>query len=584
MRHPFSFLADALRLGPAALLFAAAVLPACSGQDPVPDSGTSTDTEPPVFVDTGWPAGDVGNFHVAYNVNNETTTVYGLAAVAPPNYLNLAQCAIAGTTCFGGFPGDEDTSIDFDPDQDLDRDTTITRFLGFEITVGPYTLQYREDAETDQGFGYYQADGTELGLSEGWIGETWAGQWPEYASTEDLFVPPPIELISPRPGGFLQFTNGSTAVIEWVPTGVGDVTLVVAPKFGDAKLYWLHDDGYFALPADDLGLTGDIEDLTFILSRWSVNEFDRFGHAIRVQATSDASFSGQLLNIGGRDELELADGCDQSVGSPALTAGQYWGILRTTMSNSLDPNNGCLGTSFYSAAAGPDGFIRLEVEPHHNISVDYNLYTQSASVYLVEDCSDANTCFAGSDLYPDPNIHEFVSYFNQTDETKVIYLVLDVTDAGVPDSVFTVDVTDEFLDAPPMYDECLDAEAAASEVPPDLLEPGNYYADFVAYTPDLNPGAGGCTGTSLGGPESIAPLEIPPGATLSVSVSMTDGDPGIYLLYNCVDAFSCAAGADLSATGLENLVHKNYGAYPERVYLVVDSKAGLGPYFLSISM
>jgi hypothetical protein len=567
------------RVSVPSLVLLTSIVAACSGDDgasptdTVPGTGTTLPEPPP---DTGWPAGDVGNFHIAHHVNTGRTEVFVTALESDPGFHNFAQCGIAQTVCIGGFPPDEDTSRDFDPDQDLDRDMVTTRYLGYEISVGPYVMEYREDP--DDGFGFYYLDGSDIGYAEGWVGASWGGQWPEYNSTDDLYLPKPIELINPRPGGFLEFTNGETAVIEWVPTGEGEVTLAVVPKFGDGKLYRLEDDGYFGLFADDLGLSGDVEELTFVLQRWTENEVSRFGHVVRMMASSDIVFDGQLLNIGGRDEIEPSDHCDQAQGGPALEAGFYWGFLGRGLTNDVDPNNGCLGSSFYSDANGVDGLFRIEVKPHHNVSVDYNAFTQSASVYFLEDCNDEDTCFMGSDLYPDPNIHEYIAYFNPDNETKNIYLGVDATDPG-PESVFTLDVMIEELLTPEAHDFCADAQA---DTTPEYA--GNYYADFVGgFTNQLNPGTGGCTGSSLPGPESLIPVELPSMATLDVSVDMAGADVGVYLLLDCNNAFSCVSGSDLSFSDPEGVSYQNTTNYPQTVYIVVDSKAGLAPYFLNIS-
>src|SRR5262249_43717914 len=144
-----------------------------------------------------------------------------------------------------------------------------TRYLGDTVTVGPYELPYREDPDTDLGF--YTTDATEVGLVEGWLGASWAGQWPDYVGTDDLFVPEPILLTAPHAGGAITLASGTQAPIEWVPTGDGDLTLTLRPPFGDAVMYTLNDDGYFAIDADDviaeLGLTSPVVALTATLTR-----------------------------------------------------------------------------------------------------------------------------------------------------------------------------------------------------------------------------------------------------------------------------------------------------------------------------
>ena len=144
---------------------------------------------------------------------------------------------------------------------------------------------------------------------------------------------------------------------------------------------------------------------------------------------------------------------------------------------------------------------------------------------------------------------------------------------------FQLDLNFQLLEEPTMSDTCAGAQA---QDPP--LPAGLYFTDYLPYTNVLNPGAGGCTGSSLSGPESLTQISIPAGQTLSVVVNMPAGDPGIYLLYNCTNAFSCPVGADLRADGTETLAYTNTSSVPETVYLVVDSKFGLSPYFLTIDL
>ncbi len=129
-----------------------------------------------------------------------------------------------------------------------------------------------------------------------------------------------------------------------------------------------------------------------------------------------------------------------------------------------------------------------------------------------------------------------------------------------------------------MVDTCAEAEPAYSTFP------GSYYAEFTAFTDDLNPGLGGCTARSTPGPESMMPIDVGPGQTLTVNVEMAGADPSIYLLYNCNDAFSCPVGADLSQGPMESLAYQNTSSSVERLYIVVDSQTGLQPYFMGIDI
>jgi hypothetical protein len=552
-------------------------------QTTVPDPDTTTVPDDTV-VNTGFPPGDLANIHIRHNVNNETTSVFAVFAESAPNFLNLAKCGIEESTCIPAMPGDEDSPFVFDPDDSLDQETIRTRFVGDVVGIGPYAMPYAESGETK--FGFYTLDATELGFVEGPMGASWAGQWPVYASTDDLVVSAPIQIISPREGGKINMTNAQLVPFEWVPTGQGEVTLTLIPEVGDAIIYRLDDDGYYELNTDDLtlelGLTDAITEFTGFLSRWDRSTVIRFGHVIEYVASSDVEFNVSLVNIGTRLRLNPADECAEAQGSVGITEGSYWGYMGLPrLDGDMDTDGACLDPAFttpYDDSAGPDGVYRVEIEPRHAFSFDYNLISASASVYLVEDCNDVvGSCVDGSDLEADPDIHEFVSYFNDDDETQTLYLVLDSSDFGA-ESFFTLDVTDEFLDEPDMYDSCQLASLASPTV-----GAGTWWGTFLAFTAGTNPGAGGCTGTELAGADAMTPVEVPAGATLTAQLNMAGSDAGLYLLFDCNDAFSCADGSDKSQNGPESVTYTNSTQFPITVYLVVDSKTGITPYFLTIA-
>lgn len=557
---------------------------ACTGAEEAPDPEPEVPEVPD--IDTGWPPGDLANLHISHHVNTGQTGVYAAFTQSTPGYVNMAECAIRGSLCVPGFASDEDEFEDLDPDQEVDQEATITRFAGFEITFGPYILPYREDPDTK--FGYYFLDATSQELPEGWIGASWGGQWPEYAGDHDLFVSPPIEIIQPALDSHIVFTNGQTVPFEWVPTGEGIVTLSVFTRFTLSRMYQVEDDGYFGLDADSLLLSGNTEDLTFVFTRWNQSQLIEKGQVVNLVASSDAYFTGEYIQIGARELVTPADQCAEAEGSLPLEAGNWWGYLGGAINAQLDPNNGCLfgGGNIYVDARGNDALFRLEVEGRHAVSVDYNLFDESASVYFLNDCSNINSCFAGNDTSADPDVHEFLNYFNPDppeSAPRTIYLVIDASEPG--DSIFTLDVTNEELTPPTMYDTCEEAESPDPSDTP--IESKSYYADFVSFTGDLNPGEGGCTESSLSGAEGMTKITLQTGETLTVSVNMPGADPGLYLLYNCRDQFSCPEGADVGGVGdIEQISYQNQTAGTENLYIVVDSKGetGMRPYFLSVSV
>jgi hypothetical protein len=295
---------------------------------------------------------------------------------------------------------------------------------------------------------------------------------------------------------------------------------------------------------------------------------------------SEVEWNGGYFAQNNRLDLEPADSCLEATGQPAISeSGTYWGRLGG-FSGSLDPyEEGNLCTVW--PAPGNEGMVPIELEPLEIMTATYTLRNGDASVYLLEDCTDAGTCVGGIDetLTSQP---ERLQYFNNTEYTQRLYLVLDGysnASGGEMLGSFQLDLNLQLLEEPSMSDTCAGAQAQDP-----ALGAGLYYTDYLPYTNVLNPGAGGCTSSSLSGPESLTKIIIPAGQTLSVVVNMPGGDPGVYLLYNCTNAFSCPVGADLRADGTETLAYANASSVPETVYLVVDSKFGLSPYFLTIDL
>jgi len=548
--------------------------------------GTDDGTLPPPPVgttdDTGWPPGQVGHMHLWNQITTGRTRAYAVFSQNDFSFPNFAQCAVESSVCFPPFQPIDDPPEIIDQD-DFDQENVSTVFAGFEVEFGPYTLPYVENPQN--GFGSYSRDVSGQPVPLGWVGVSWSGAWKPYEGTEDLYVSPPIEMIAPPPGSHIRFENGEQLVIEWLPTGEGDVTIAVAPSENDWLLFHVEDDGYHAFDVDlDLGLTEDTEDVTFTLTRWNKNELRKYGHVVELSAASEASFTSTYNNIGTRTRILPADECTEAQGALPLGTGNYWGFLDAYTSD-LDPINfgaPCPPETNLSDSLGKDALVKIELDPYESVNVDYNTYPPlSAATYLLEDCNDANSCIIGADVSDNAGDHEFVSYFNNSDDRQTLYLGLDSSDKD--DGVFTLDMEVTELADPEMYDECVDAKDPAAVT---TAGPGNwsYFETFTAYTQDSNPGTGGCTSSSLGGNDAIMVIEIPTQMTLSVLVTMDNGDPGIYLLYDCDNPSFCPVGSDASLGPEEKFSYQNVTGDTERVYLVVDSKSGLQPFFLSVDI
>jgi hypothetical protein len=380
--------------------------------------------------------------------------------------------------------------------------------------------------------------------------------------------------------------------VEWVPTGIGEVYIRVAQEFGLAQICRVIDDGYYEIDVDTLGFGAELEEMRITLERWTRSSVRRKGNLVDLASVTNVSFNGVYFNIGNRDPIRPANGCEEAQGQPPLDAGEYWGRIAEPAYQDSVPSpppdfvHPCTGLP----VDGLDAIVKVEVGPKESVSAVLNMADQSASLTAVESCSDPyGTCIIGSDKSLDNDFPEFISLFNPTEDPQTRYLVIDATfepdaDPGpnLDNGLFTLDVSREVLTEPPMYDACSEANSQP------VITKGNYYAEFTAFSPTLNPGTGGCTGTSMPGPEGMVGVELQPGQTLDVGVQTSGADVGIYLLRDCTDPFSTptdvCSDVDLGENQVENLAYTNNSGNPERLTLVLDSKSGLQPYFLAINI
>jgi len=546
----------------------------------------TADTGPPTTTtttDTGYAPGDQGSILLSYNLNDDRMAAYGFFAEQTSGTPNIAECAAIPVACYPTFPNDPDEVKDFDPRYEFEPDAFDTRYVGLQVGFGPYQLSYVNAPGGTHSF--YYADITqqvmEEGWATGWMGPRWGddGMWQAHEDASSLFVTIPIELQRPAPGSKIRVPNGSKVPIEWVPTGDGEVYLRVAQKFGIGKIWRLRDDGYFDFDIDELGFGDGSEDFTVTLMRWNRSVVRRKGHDLDVAAVSYVSFDGTYFNVGNRDPFEPADNCTEALGQAALQPGSYWGF-NGSYTNIFE---GSVCTGGDTPTNGNDQIIKVEIGPKQSLTADVTHHTDNSMVYLIDSCGPYPACVpgAGTDELPDVYATETVQSFNGTDDPVTRYLVVDAE--GQENSIYTLDLRIDQLLAPDGYDSCTESQGA-----PAPLAPGTYYGEFTAWSNTINPGTGGCTGTSLPGPEVMFPITVPAGTSMSVSVQTEGADIGIYLLRNCADPFSTptdtCSDVDLGESQQEALSYTNLSGSDESFTLVIDSKTGLQPYFLAYNV
>ncbi len=528
------------------------------------------DTDDPLYFDR-----DLGSLVLVRrnSGNGRSVYLYGLFVDEHPGFQNLARCAVSRGICLDILPVDEDTYIEPNTNQTFDPLFSEYRYVGLTVSLGQFEANYYNDAVS-----YYYANVTEQAAGvpiSGEMGAKFGVEWGDYKGDADIMVSDDLELQYPRPGSLTRFHDGDTMLIEWVPNNEGDVYLTVSGGISFYRTYLLEDDGYFELDVNDFGLGTDAFDLNFTLSRWNRGQVEHNGHTLDLVAMSEVTFRGEYFYVGGRTEVEIPNTCGEALTAPITQSGNYWGRLKEWgHTDNIDPVSNLSCTGFF--ARGEDGIFRVQLEPLQSLTAEFVLLQDDAVTYVLEDCTDVGTCVAGADDTVN-GAAEFVQYFNSTDETKEVYLIADgyLTTNGV----FYMDITIDQVLEPDMYNTC--PEAIQQPAP---LGAGTYYTSYLPYTNLLDPGAGGCTNSSQVGPDSMTKVEVGAGQALMVNINMVGGDPALYVLYNCTNALSCAVGADVSVGDQETLAYTNVTNVSETVYLVVDSKTFLMPYFLTVDL
>jgi hypothetical protein len=296
------------------------------------------------------------------------------------------------------------------------------------------------------------------------------------------------------------------------------------------------------------------------------------GNQLSFNAISELHWSAEYFYVGGRLPLYSADTCNVAQAMAETQTGSYWGRLADWgYNNTLSPTD-CTGYT----TNGADGIVRFDLPAKTSLSVTHDLQTDDSALYLLDDCNNEDSCISGSDVSIGFG-PETVFYFNASDVVKSVYAVLDgyQTSAGI----FYADVVVNTMLEPEMYDTCTGVLTQA--VPTGA---NGYYTDNISYTGQLDPSIGGCIATSSPGNDAMTKITLQDQETLTVLVSMPGENPAIYLLYNCTSTNACAAGADFDFGPNEQMAYTNTSGDTETLYLVIDSKTALQPWFMTIDI
>lgn len=543
---------------------------ACNGTDDPPDTSADADADTDADTDTDidWYGGSFGEFAVVRELDG-TGTVSSATASAlfvdnMQSILNPAACTAAPSIvpCFRQLPTQPGVYLDYDPALAYNTAAARYNYVGLELQAGPFKLPYVVD--TQRQVSWYFSDLATQNFRYTGKGDLTLGvEWGPYTGDDVLNFPEALQVESPPPGASLILnTQRSSIDFQWEP-GNGDVLLLVSnpsPISGFNKVTLLQDTGSYTFDIFDLGITDNVA-LEFTLLQWERGMIDVNGNALSTSVFSSTVWRGIYRNTGTRLLLDEYETCVDALPGVPLAPGDYWGNLANHIDN-FAATASCTGYT----SKGRDLFVPVEIAPLQRIQASLTLPGGDAVLYLYDDCAIGATCIDGSDNTFQGGT-ETVSYFNETDTTQRFYLGIDNfgTNAG---SYFELDIdVDTLLDAG-LVDTCAQAQAITT-----FLGTGVYYGDLNGLFDRLNPGTGGCTGTSLPGTEGIARVRLLPGETLELGVEMAGADPAFYLLTNCTQIASCAAGFDRTTGRLETGTYQNNSGFTETFYLVVDYKA-----------
>jgi hypothetical protein len=497
---------------------------------------------------------------------NPELTLQGIFAVSRFGTLNLAQCVLSARSfCVDSLPelpGESIVTTDFDP---AILEPLTTRDVGRRIDLGTRRATYLFDPGAN--VGYYFDQWAETDLGTGPLGLEIVGEaWPPYSGTNDIAVPSEMQLTAPDALEVLSFFDNAPIELTWtVPADVeGDVWLHYDTPV-EQRLIRLEDTGAYSLDLRGLGLLeGDT--ITLTLGRWTRDTVTKSGNQVELLVQSNQTLLGSWRAV--RAPLDgQYDECADAQLAPGTPPGNYTGTL-IGATGDLDPGpTGCTGFP----ASGVDRVVPVDLLDQDLLTVTYQLESDDASVYLVTDCTAAETCLVGSDS-EGLTQSELLVWFNDTGGPLRVYVVLDAFGEVTDD--FNLDLTIEGLASEVLVPTCVDALYQGP------IDGGEYHGTIAGNADNLNPA---CAMYATGG-EGMAQIELRPGETMTAVVEAPYGDPKLYLLTNCAIGDSCILYSDLDSDSTEEVVYTNPTPFSQNFYLVLDSTLNLGEYFLDLTI
>lgn len=252
-------------------------------------------------------------------------------------------------------------------------------------------------------------------------------------------------------------------------------------------------------------------------------------------------------------------------GAQAITAGTH----NLTMAGATNNYSADSCTSY--VAGGPDLVYSVTVPPNHLLSASITT-PFDAQLYLVANCADTEgTCLTGSDRAM-TNGTESLMFANMAGLARFLYLIVD-SFPPLASPAFTMTVSFDELTRPVN-------DVAANAIP--VSSNGEISGKTWGAANDYNPGALGCSGKELPGPDVVYSISMGEKQFVKVVASASSTDypfnAELYLVTNAADLSTCVA------YGAKSLYYANQGA-AQTYYLIVDSAAAdaNGPFKLNFT-
>jgi hypothetical protein len=540
---------------------------ACTGPTPTATPTGISPTDVPFTPPPGTDQGDIALVRGYTRGQLVRSELVALFASDLQEVLNPAQCVVdESRPCLRRLPEAIGDQVTYDRLDRYVENQSLYRYVGLTVPFGPYETFY----QVEDDLSWYYADVTDQGDVQGPVDAAVDVEWGVFPLPDLIDVPPGLDVLSPPSDQTLRaFSNDEDFTFTWTAREADEMYLFIETddETEPGRVLRIADNGSYTLDLASLGLVENTL-LTMQLARWQRAAVDVNGNALSVLVTAESDFTVEYVPVGNRGEIDVQTDCFAPV---ALPPGGYFGDL-ADMTNTFEISD-CVQNQ--EPTAGLDAVYAIEIPPYTRAELDFRQLEANGAFYLLESCDPINpVCVEGADRGFGLQT-ETITRFNDQPEPEQFILVVDgilQTTGGL--FFLDYDAT-EVLD-PELADECADAP---------LLAPGTYFARQPGVLLDrLDPGFLGCTDSSLPGGDGTVSVDVPPGGTLEVTVSMPGDDPALYIHRDCADLAQCIVGSD-DAGSIETVSWTNSGSEVDRVLLTVDtSGALLLPFTLTVTI